>query len=89
MLKVFKNCLVPDSLKSGIILIRSKTKGKGHKDNYRGITSFSALIKTYNMVLLNRLENYVSHKGLFSEIQFSFQEIAGSIEWHVSPFLKP
>ena len=40
----------------------SLLKGKGakanNKDNYRGITLFPTLCKIYEMVLLNRLENY-------------------------------
>ena len=44
-------------------------KGKGvkanNKNNYRGITVFPTLCKVYEMVLLNRLENYAEQNGLF------------------------
>ena len=44
------------------------------KDNFTGIALFSTLCKIYGMVLLNRVENYVSQKGLFSDMQFGFKE---------------
>ena len=59
-------------------------KGKGakakNKDNYRGVTLFLTLCKIYEMVLLNRLENYVEQNGLFSFMQFRFKEGVGSTE---------
>ena len=63
--------MIPDSLKSGIILPLFKGKGANtnNKDNYRTITSFSTLCKIYEIVLLNRLENFAAHKGFFSEMQ--------------------
>ena len=39
-------------------------------------------------MLLNRLENYVSQKGLFSDMQFSFKEEYGALKCH-SLFLRP
>ena len=75
----FESCMVPESLKSGIIL--SMFKGKGakanNKDNYRGITLFPTLCKIYEMILLIRLDNFAAHKGFFSEMQFGFQEGGG------------
>ena len=44
------------------------------------ITLFPTLCKIYEMVLLNRLENYVSQKGLFSDMQFGFKEGVGCTE---------
>ena len=74
--KFFETCSVCESLKTGAIL--SLFKGKGakanNKDNYRGTVLFPTLCKIYEMVLLNRLENYVSQKGLFSDMQFGFKE---------------
>ena len=32
------------------------------------------------MILLNRLDNFVAHKGFFSEMQFGFQEGVGCTE---------
>ena len=67
----FENSSVCDSLLRGVIL--SLFKGKGakanNKDNYRGITLFPTLCKIYEMVLLNRLENYAEQNGLFSFMQ--------------------
>ena len=40
----------------------------------RGITLFPTLSKIYEMVLLNRLENYDEQNGLFSFMQFKFKE---------------
>ena len=77
----FESCMVPESLKSGIIL--SMFKGKGakanNKDNYRGITLFPTLCKIYEMILLIRLDNFAAHKGFFSEMQFGFQEGGGGL----------
>ena len=72
----FESCMIPKSLKSGIILPLFKGKGAkaNNKDNYRGITLFPTLCKTYEMILLNRLDNFAAHKGFFSEMQFGFQE---------------
>ena len=59
-------------------------KGKGakanNKDNCRGITLFPTLCKTYEMILLNRLEKFAAQKGYFSERQFGFSEGVGCIE---------
>ena len=59
-------------------------KGKGAKanniDSYRGITSFPTLCKTYEMILLNRLEKFAADRGYFSELQFGFREGVGCIE---------
>ena len=78
----FESCMIPESLKSGIIL--SLFKGKGakanNKDNYRGITLFPTLCKIYEIILLNRLDNFAVHKGFFSEMQFGFQEGVGCTE---------
>ena len=56
-------------------------KGKGakanNKDKYRDITLFATLCKIYEMVLLNRLENYAKQNRLFSDLQFGFQEGVG------------
>ena len=74
--------MIPKSLKSVIIL--SLFKGKGakanNKDNYRGITLFPTLCKIYEMILLNRLNNFAAHKDFFSEIQFGFLEGVGCTE---------
>ena len=71
--------MIPESLKAGITL--SLFKGKGakvnNKDNYGGITLFPTLCKIYEMILLNRLDNFAAHKGFFSEMQFGFQEGVG------------
>ena len=70
----FESCMIPKSLKSGIIL--SMFKGKGvkanNKDNYGGITLFPTLCKIYEMILLNRLDNFSANKSFFSEMQFGF-----------------
>ena len=41
---------------------------------------FPTLCKIYEMVLLNRLENYAKQNSLFSNLQFGFQEGAGCTE---------
>ena len=78
----FESCMIPESLKSGIILPLFKGKGAKaiNKDNYRGITLFPTLCKIYEMILLNRLDNFAVHKGFFSEMQFGFQEGVGCTE---------
>ena len=78
----FESCMIPESLKSGIILPLFKGKGAkaSNKDNYRGITLFPTLCKIYEMILLNRLDNFGAHKGFFSEMQFGFQEGVGCTE---------
>ena len=78
----FESCMIPESLKSGIILPLFKDKGAkaNNKDNYRGITLFPTLCEIYEMILLNRLDNFAAHKGFFSEMQFGFQESVGCTE---------
>ena len=78
----YANGSVYESLKTGVILPLFKGKGAkaNNKDNYRGITLFPTLCKIYEMVLLNRLENYAKQNRLFSNLQFGFQEGAGCTE---------
>ena len=45
-----------------------------------GMTLFSTLCKICEMILLNRLDNSEAHKGIFSEMQFGFQERVGCTE---------
>ena len=63
----FESCMIPKSLQSGIILPLFKGKGAkaSNKDNYRGITLFPTVCKIYEMILLNRLDNFAAHKGFF------------------------
>ena len=72
----FESYMIPESLKSGIILPLFKGKGDktNNKDTYRGITLFPTLCKIYEINLLNRLANFAAHKGFFSEMQFGFHE---------------
>ena len=76
------NGSVCESLKTGVILPLFKGKGAkaNNKDNYRGITLFPSLYKIYEMVLLNRLENYAEQNRLFSNLQFGFQVGVGCTE---------
>ena len=78
----FESCIIPESLKSGIILPLFKCKGAkaNNKDNYRRITLFPTLCKIYQMILINRLDNFAAYKGFFSEMQFGFQEGVGCTE---------
>ena len=74
----FENSSVCDSLLRGVILPLFKGKGAktNNKDNYRGITLFPTLCKMYEMVLLNRLENFAEQNGLYPFMQFGFKETA-------------
>ena len=45
---------------------------------------FPTLCKVYEMILLYRLEAFAAQRGLFSEMQFGFQEGVGCIE---APFV--
>ena len=78
----YANGSVCESLKTGVILPLFKGKGAkaDNKDNYRGITLFPTLCKIYEMVVLNRLENYAKQNRLFSNLQFGFQEGVGCTE---------
>ena len=78
----FENSSVCDSFLRGVILPLFKGKGAKaiNKDNYRSITLFPTLCKIYEMVLLNRLENYAEQNGLFSFMQFGFKEGVGCTE---------
>ena len=55
--------MIPESLKSGIILrlFKRKEAKANNKDNYRGLTLVPTLCKMYEMILLNRLENFADH----------------------------
>ena len=78
----FQTQIMPENLKSGVILPLFKGKGAKakNKDNYRGITMFPTLCNVYEMILLNRLEAFAKQRGFFSEMQFGFQEGVGCIE---------
>ena len=78
----YANGSVCESLKTGVILPLFKGKGAkaNNKGNYRGITLFPTLCKIYEMVLLNRLENYAKQNRLFSNLRFGFQEGVGCTE---------
>ena len=75
----YANGSVCESLKTGVILPLFKRKGAkaNNKDNYRGITLFPTLCKIYEMVFINRLENYAKQNRLFTNLQFRFQEGVG------------
>ena len=80
--ELFLNGSICSTLKTGIILplFKGKDAKANNKENYRGITLFPTLCKIYELILLNRLENYASHNQYFSEMQFGFQEGVGCIE---------
>ena len=75
----YGNGSVCETLKTGVNMPLFKGKGAkaNNKDKYRDITLFAALCKIYEMVLLNRLENYAKQNRLFSDLQFGFQEGVG------------
>ena len=68
----YANGSVCQSSKTWVILPLFKGKGAkaNNKDNYRGITLFPNLCEIYEMVLLNRHENYAKQNRLFSNLQF-------------------
>ena len=66
----FESFMIPESLKSWIILPLFKGKG----------TLFATLCKIYKMILLNRLDNFADHKSFVSEMQLNFQEGVGCTE---------
>ena len=78
----FLNGSICSTLQTGIILPLFKGKGAkaNNKENYRGIILFPTLCKIYEIILLNRFENYASHNQYFSEMQFRFQEGVGCNE---------
>ena len=71
-------------LETGIILpqasFQRERRKANNKDNYRGITLFPAISKIYEMILVNRLRQFASQKGYFSQMQFGFQEGVGCVE---------
>ena len=69
-------------LKTGLVLPLFKGKGAkaDNKDNYRGITLFPTLCKTYEIIIPNRLQKFASQAGYFSQMQFGFQEGSGCTE---------
>ena len=66
--------MIPECLKSGIIL--PLFKGKLQKKNIVPYT----LYVIYEMILLNRLDNFAVHKGVSSEMQFGFREDVGCVK---------
>ena len=56
------------------------TPGANDKDNLRRLTLFSMLCKICEMILLNRLKDYATYNGFFSEPKFGFQEGTGCTE---------
>ena len=78
----YANGSVCESLRQGsfCLYLKGKELKLTNKDNYRGKTLFPTLCKIYEMVLLNRLENYAKQNRLFSNLQFGFQEGVGCTE---------
>ena len=78
----FLNGSICSTLKTGITLPLFKGKGAkaSNKENYRGITLFPTLCKIYEIILLNRLENYASHNQYFSEMQLGFKRVLGALK---------
>ena len=78
----YANGSVCEYLKTEVILPSFKGKGAkaNNKDNHRGITLFPTLCKIYEIVLLNRLQNYAKQNRQFSNLQFGFQEGVGCTE---------
>ena len=78
----FESGSVCQILKTGIMLPLFKGKGTkaNNKDNYRGITLFPTISKIYEMIIVNRLEQFASQKGYFSQMQFAFQDGVGCVD---------
>ena len=81
--------MIPKSLKSGIILPLFEGKGTkaNNKDNYRGITLFSALCKIYVMILLVDLITLQLIKISFLKCSLAFRRVWVAPK-HRSLFLK-
>ena len=77
---MFESLAVPTESLTGIVLPLFKGKGPkaSEKDNYRGITLFSVVIKFFEMVILTRLEKFAN--DYFSHFQFGFKNRIGCIE---------
>ena len=78
----FESCIIPESLKSGIILPLFKGKGAkaNNKDNYRGITLFPTLCKI-DLITLQRI------KASFLKCSLAFRRVWVAPK-HLSLFLK-
>ena len=82
----FLNGSICSTLKTGIILLLFKGKGAkaNNKENYRGITLFPTLSKIYEIILLNRLENYASHIiSIFLKRNLGFKRVSGALKHHL------
>ena len=61
-------------------LFKGKCLKASEKDNYRGITLFSDVLKVFEMVIFKRLEKFAKDKNHFSHLQFGFKNGIGCIE---------
>ena len=77
---MFESSTVPTESPAGMVLPLFKGKGlkASEKDNSRGITLFSVVIKMFEMVILKRLANFANDH--FSHLQFGFDNGTGCIE---------
>ena len=78
----FEIFVVCKSLKMRIMwpLFKGKDAKANNKDNYRGITMFPTMCKTYEMILLISLKKFAIDNEYFCELQFGFREGVGCIE---------
>ena len=81
-LRLFYDNGSPEMLKICMMLPLFKDKGlKAYdKDNYRGIAMFPVITKTFEKILLKRLEDFAMSKSYFSPLQFGFKKSAGCLE---------
>lgn len=76
---ILDSSIYPDALKVAIVHPIYKRDGdKNDKDNYRPISVLSILNKIVEIVLLDRLENFLTKNGVFDKNQFSFRKKSGT-----------
>ena len=72
--KMFVSASVPSVSLMGMIVPHYKDKRRKAcgKDNYRGITLFSVIIKVFEVIILRQLENFAKEKGYFATFRLAF-----------------
>ena len=70
------NQYYPKGWKKGIIVNLYKSGDTSNVDNYRGLTINSCLAKVFNVIINNRLVNFLEDNNIISDLQIGFKKKA-------------
>lgn len=78
--KIFELGVVPNDWHEIVMIMLHKKGPPDNPENYRGIALLSSLLKTFSIILLNRLSTWSDFSGLLPEAQSGFRRGRGCID---------